>query len=216
MPSRIEGQRACCVGEAPSCEEGLVEEEGCSGDCLCGGPANPFQISSSATCISKSTQIEEPTTNWTERPRLDRLSGYADLHAHLFAELASGGKVFAGKVYDEGSVALALDVENDKQLHGDPHSDLLSGGTKDGAINNWGPPYFSDWPTWSSATHQQMYYKWLERAWRGGLRLMVMLAVSNEALCLGSGGEDCRNSMLPPSRLDDLDKFDDRGPSAMR
>jgi hypothetical protein len=30
--------------------------------------------------------------------------------------------------------------------------------------------------------HQQMYYRWLERAYRGGLRLMVMLAVNNEVI----------------------------------
>ncbi len=28
--------------------------------------------------------------------------------------------------------------------------------------------------------HQQVYYKWLERAYQGGLRLMVMMAVNSE------------------------------------
>lgn len=41
------------------------------------------------------------------------------------------------------------------------------------------------WPTWDSVTHQQMYYRWIERAWRGGLRLLVVHAVNNEVLCKG-------------------------------
>jgi hypothetical protein len=42
---------------------------------------------------------------------------------------------------------------------------------------------------------------------------MVLFAVTNEALCLGKNGIDdasCKDSMLPPSRLADLDQFDER------
>jgi len=47
-----------------------------------------------------------------------------------------------------------------------------------------GYPQFDGYPRWNTYTGQQMYYKWLERAWReGGLRLTVMFAVNNEALC---------------------------------
>lgn len=46
-----------------------------------------------------------------------------------------------------------------------------------------GTGLFDAWPNWYTVTHQQMYYKWLERAYKGGLRLMVMLATSNEVLC---------------------------------
>ncbi|MGH9458320.1 MAG: hypothetical protein ACRD2J_11860 [Thermoanaerobaculia bacterium] len=46
-----------------------------------------------------------------------------------------------------------------------------------------GVPDFDGWPAWNQITHQQMYYRWLERAFKGGLRLMVMLAVNNEVLC---------------------------------
>ena len=72
-------------------------------------------------------------------------------------------------------------------------------GTKDGAgFSNFGAPLFNGWPRWTSTTHQQVYYKWLERAWQGGLRLMTELAVTNEALCRGSkhrAGIDCFDSM---------------------
>gem|GEM_PF-1769548 len=71
-------------------------------------------------------------------------------------------------------------------------------GTRDGAVSHLGAPAFNGWPLWSSTTHQQMYYRWLERAWRGGLRLVTQLAVTNEAMCRGSrhkAGVDCTDSM---------------------
>jgi len=46
-----------------------------------------------------------------------------------------------------------------------------------------GNPQFDGWPRWDSVTHQSMHVDWLRRAWQGGLRLMVMLAVNNEYMC---------------------------------
>ena len=46
-----------------------------------------------------------------------------------------------------------------------------------------GWPTFKDWPSWSSLTHEQSYYRWVERAWMGGLRVYVNLLVENKVLC---------------------------------
>ncbi len=47
-----------------------------------------------------------------------------------------------------------------------------------------GYPEFTAWPSaWSSSTHQTMYYRWLERAYLGGLRLLVQHATGNSVLC---------------------------------
>src|SRR5262249_6150662 len=100
-------------------------------------------------------------------------------------------------------------------FHGD-HTildDTVGVGTKDGTNGRRGAPSFEGWPKWSSTTHQQVYYRWLERAWRGGLRLISMLAVTNEALCKSSKHlrtADCDHSMLPPSGIGILDMFDER------
>jgi microsomal dipeptidase-like Zn-dependent dipeptidase len=86
-------------------------------------------------------------------------------------------------------------------FHGDHDilkGDSLGAGTGDLAKSNLGAPIFNGWPKWTSTTHQQAYYKWLERAWQGGLRLTTMLAVTNEALCRGSKrlkGTECTDSM---------------------
>ncbi len=46
-----------------------------------------------------------------------------------------------------------------------------------------GWPTFKDWPAPESLTHEGTYYKWMERAWRGGQRLFVNLLVENNKLC---------------------------------
>jgi microsomal dipeptidase-like Zn-dependent dipeptidase len=81
-------------------------------------------------------------------------------------------------------------------LHDPIDGDAVGSATKDQAAtwvgpnvisnSNEGAPVFAGWPQWNSTTHQQVYYKWLERAWQGGLRVITMLAVTNEALCRGN------------------------------
>ena len=44
-------------------------------------------------------------------------------------------------------------------------------------------PTFSYWPNPHSLTHQQVYYKWLERSWRAGLRIHTSLLTENHVLC---------------------------------
>ncbi|QNA43298.1 membrane dipeptidase [Lacibacter sediminis] len=45
-----------------------------------------------------------------------------------------------------------------------------------------GYPNFVHWPHFSSMSHQQMYVDWIKRAYEGGLRVLVTLAVNNELL----------------------------------
>jgi microsomal dipeptidase-like Zn-dependent dipeptidase len=212
------------TGTVDACNGGLTKVPGVAGDSSCGIGnlvANP--VSAGHSCVDEGkpySDYPEPTTGWlgeTEVEACDAISGkgYADLHAHMFGHLAHGGKVLAGKPYavDVQGFDLgfnkALSKEDDLVLHGihGLSGDALGFGTSDlkGSHNfepvgggNYGSPTFNTWPTWSSTTHQQMYYKWLERAWRGGLRLMVQFAVTNEALCLSTGADvDCADEMGP-------------------
>jgi len=45
-----------------------------------------------------------------------------------------------------------------------------------------GYPDFPAWPNQTSMAHQQMWWEWIKRAYDGGLRVMVALAVNNELL----------------------------------
>jgi len=208
------GERACCISEQELFGQGacdnddLKEVAGCVGDCTC-----PGGISSGMCTEKDAPTIPEPATNVTvNESRECALSGYADLHTHLHADLAHGGNVFSGLPYNEPwGVRAALSGQEDYAVHeghGTIGGDPIGGGTQDGAgshpafptftgaPSNMGEPLFNAWPTWSSTTHQQMYYKWLERAYQGGLRLMVMLAVNNLALCRSTGGADCDDTMV--------------------
>lgn len=56
-----------------------------------------------------------------------------------------------------------------------------------------GWPTFEGWPQWYSLTHEQNYYRWIERAWRGGLRMINNYYVQNRILCelYPLGDESC-------------------------
>ncbi len=60
---------------------------------------------------------------------------------------------------------------------------LLSRGTLTGTHSHKGWPDFDGWPRHDSLTHEGTYWKAVERAWRGGLRILVADLVENRALC---------------------------------
>ena len=43
-------------------------------------------------------------------------------------------------------------------------------------------PDFKEWPAWNDITHQKMWVDWIRRSYKGGLRVMVALAVNNKTL----------------------------------
>ena len=103
----------------------------------------------------------------------------------------------------------------EKLFHGDHFplvDDAVGSGTGDDTGSPLGAPVFNGWPTWHTTTHQQVYYKWLERAYQDGLRLISMLAVTNEALCLSNKhvrGTDCADSMAAiDDQLDEAVAFE--------
>jgi microsomal dipeptidase-like Zn-dependent dipeptidase len=112
--------------------------------------------------------------------------GFADAHLHVPAAIRAGGLVVSGENFDRFGVAQALG--HDADVHGQDGSlditgNLLRGGDPAGTHDTHGWPSFSGWPTFDTYTHQQIYYRWLERAWRGGMRLIVAQTVEDESLC---------------------------------
>jgi microsomal dipeptidase-like Zn-dependent dipeptidase len=131
--------------------------------------------------------------------------GIVDTHSHMLTNFAfGGGGVFHGAPFHRLGVEHAL--PDCSPFHGiDGRSDLMgfafNQGTDTldvaaflpallfgdlGAFNHHtaGYPEFTDWPAAPfSSTHQTQYYRWLERAYLGGLRLVVQHATSNSAMC---------------------------------
>ncbi|MGV9824305.1 sphingolipid ceramide N-deacylase [Gordonia sp. NPDC003429] len=110
------------------------------------------------------------------------LRGFVDSHAHLMAEQFLGGEFLCGKPYSPLGVTDALRDCPDHAPGGLPavSEQVLS---RPGPHDTVGWPTFRDWPRWDSLTHQQTYYRWIERSWRSGLRMIQNYYVQNRVLC---------------------------------
>ncbi len=196
---------------APVCQTGLEVRRDdlaldlyvpVSGDATCAGEviAGSTTPRSTATCINPSPNpIAEPVAGWSATPEpRGVMSGYLDMHLHLLGDMAHGGRNVVGQpaprdaggnlvVDGTHNVNTALSAATDLAVHKNPYhgitNDTSGDGTGDGSRTEFGAPYFSGWPKWTSTTHQQSYYVWLERAWRGGLRATTLFASHNESLC---------------------------------
>ena len=145
------------------------------------------------------------------------LYGIADAHEHLLTNFSFGGGLFHGGTYHRLGVTHALGDcsvvhgENGRKdflgyvwdsLGLDPSTVLslavafLLGELPVDNHATAGWPEFTDWPDAPHrSTHQAMYYRWLERAWMAGLRLLVTHATSDFVICslmVGGGIEPSR------------------------
>jgi microsomal dipeptidase-like Zn-dependent dipeptidase len=154
------------------------------------------------------------------------LFGFVDAHSHLFSNFAfGGGGIFHGSPFHRLGVEHAL--PDCSVYHGmDGRRDVIGYGfgnqgdtptflialatgqlpNPDHVTAGW--PDFTDWPDAPRRpTHQTQYYKWLERAYRGGLRLVVQHATTNQILCdlvKGAGIQPTRyacNEMVAVDRI---------------
>jgi hypothetical protein len=113
----------------------------------------------------------------------DRVLGMADVHVHIGSTTFLGG-AFAGTPFHPLGVTHAL--PDCASAHGEGGSRdvigaFLGGGQPGHATAGW--PDFTDWPAAHNLTHQAIYWKWLERAWLAGLRVVVNDLVENGTLC---------------------------------
>ena len=129
------------------------------------------------------------------------LFGYVDAHSHLMTNWAFGGSgLFHGAPFHPLGVSHAL--PSCKLVHGEGgRKDFFGSGFSGDSIVDLAPalisgelpadthspdgyPKFTDWPDApDSSTHQMQYYKWIERAYLSGLRLVVQHATTQETVC---------------------------------
>ena len=136
--------------------------------------------------VQRCRSYPEAALGATGRPFRGSLKGFADAHLHLTADLRAGGRVIYGESFDRFGVTEALG--HDADVHGsdgsqDVTGNLLRDGTPTGTHDTHGWPTFKGWPTNGTYTHQQTYYRWLERVWLAGERLVVAQTVEDEPLC---------------------------------
>ncbi len=121
--------------------------------------------------------------NALQRPAPEEeIIGYADVHTHLNHYLGSGQANFVGANFSPLGIQKALD--DCGSIHGINGTMDIFGMALDGHTTHdtGGYPDFPFWPTSYSETHQQAYYRWLERSWLAGQRVLVQQFVNNEIL----------------------------------
>ncbi len=188
------------VEELPKAERiTLVPAEGCA----------PFPE------LSLDAEGTVTRTHWEDGD----LFGIVDAHSHVLSNLGFGGFMFHGGAFHRLGVEHALPACT--EVHGELGKQDIFGYVFDDNGNNAtslvsvladvadgelsvdnhatdGWPTFSDWPDATRrSTHQTQYYRWLERAWLGGLRLEVLHATTNSIICKLAVGEG-----FNPARFD--------------
>ena len=166
----------------------------------------------------------EPATGCTEYPEMPTgiaaksyigppagqpVIGFAEVHAHMSmgGDMSDGtgtrgpsaGGVMYGQAIHRFGVPHAMD--DCETMHGpngslSPENIILdTDPTQTHDTQGW--PTFVDWPARDSQLHAQMYYRFVERAYKAGLRVMVSLGTNIEALCdiakmsVGDRNADC-------------------------
>jgi len=186
------GNDGLVTDEAAAAALAIVDSEGCT-------PHPELTLDASGTPTM--TQFDDGT-----------LYGIVDTHSHILSNFAfGGGGIFHGAPFHRLGVQHAL---SDCALyHGENgrkdffgyafdaagadgadiaglFPDLLAGELSVDNHATAGYPDFTGWPNGPTrSTHQTQYWRWLERAWLAGLRLEVLHATTNSAICHLEAGQ---------------------------
>jgi len=114
-----------------------------------------------------------------------KVRGFVDDHIHLGAFRFLSGGFHCGRPWSPYGVTVAMRDCADHYPNGEGAvvENFLANGSPNGTHSPEGWPSFAGWPRDESLTHEGTYWKWIERAWRSGLRIMVNDLVENRALC---------------------------------
>jgi hypothetical protein len=210
---------------------GAVLSKNASGQLAQGGSATAltFQLADGCTAYPEMpTGVSAPT--FKSNPVGAPVIGFAEVHAHMAmgSDMSDGtgdrgpsaGGVMYGHAVNRFGVEYALD--DCSVMHGpdgivSPEAIILDQNPTD-THDTQGWPTFVDWPKSDSQLHQQMYYKWVERAWKAGLRTMSIHGTSIEALCniakatVGDPLSDCVDMGVGTKQVEylfDIEKYVD-------
>lgn len=129
------------------------------------------------------SQINVTGAPFTGTDARGKVRGFVDAHNHLMSNEGFGGRLICGQTFSTSGVADAL--KDCPEHYPDGSGALFENitGGADGHHDPVGWPTFKDWLAHNSLTHQQNYYAWVERAWRGGQRVLVNDLVTNGLIC---------------------------------
>src|SRR4051794_27995760 len=142
-----------------------------------------------------------------------KVGGLVEGHMHWMTFEYLGKKFHCGKPWDPYGIQYALpdcSAEEGPQGSAAPTQNFLNYGAPEKPHDTSGYPKLSSWSA-SNLTYEGTYWRWIERAWLGGLRLMVMSVNENRILCqLQANRETNCNEMDTVRRgLKDLHELQD-------
>lgn len=133
---------------------------------------------------------------------------YLDDHIHISAFRFLGGRFHCGRPWSPYGVTVAMRDCADHQPNGAAavFENFLANGSPVGTHDTEGWPSFEGWPRSESLTHEGTYWRWIERSWRGGVRIMVNDVVENLALCeiYPLKQNDCDEMVSARRQIDDM------------
>jgi microsomal dipeptidase-like Zn-dependent dipeptidase len=150
------------------------------------GDAALFSFETAQGCANyPEAQVNATGSPYTGATPYGEARGFVDAHLHMMAFEFIGGSIRCGRPWHKYGIPFAMVdcPDHGPGGYGAAAEGVLSYGNPVAPHDTVGWPTFKDWPAYRSLTHEQVYYKGMERAWRGGLRLFVNLMVDNEALC---------------------------------
>lgn len=113
-----------------------------------------------------------------------RVLGMVDAHVHISATDFLGRAEWGTPFHPHGVThALGLNCE---EYHGpNGTASVVEAGFEQDTDGHdtTGWPTFPEWPNRNNLFHEAIYWKWLERSWMAGLRIIVNDLVDNETLC---------------------------------
>ncbi len=151
-----------------------------------------------ATCREQQDQniariIATPSVVIT--PPSTGLRGWVDMHTHPMARWGFGEELFWGE--NDGDPSRALGPCKCFHRGWDLFENTCGNSFREAVVNETDIsghdtgggcfPSFTAWPKHNAVLHQQMWVDWIHRAYEGGLRVMVALAVNNH--CLADASE---------------------------
>ncbi len=146
--------------------------------------ASTFTFAPTGGCaIFPESEVDVTGDPSTSPTPFGEVQGLIDAHMHWMAYEFLGGRAHCGKPWDRYGITHALVDCPDHSVPGSPGNALEAALGGPPVHDTVGWPTFSYWPNPHSLTHEDSYYRWVERAWHGGLRVFVNLFVDNAALC---------------------------------
>jgi hypothetical protein len=172
----------------PETDQALVVDGTGRLDLVDGTAGSPFAFELRTGCAEfpeVEVNVDGPVVGG--QTSFQEVRGYMDAHLHMMAFEFLGGRARCGRPWHRFGVEYALVdcPDHEPNGHGAALESVLNKFRTNPVQghNTDGWPTFEGWPKHWGYTHEQIYYKWLERAWRGGLRMFTNLLVDNGQLC---------------------------------